>query len=90
MSTKRKKNSTNPAGKLVKFLKIHDESPWDVDWYMCGMCGHAVMESQAVRHGRNAHKAQRIELIAIEQGSEDDEDAKVLLPQTQEDNVTAT
>lgn len=81
MSTKRKKNSRNLAGILVRFIKIHDDSPWDDDWYMCGMCGHAVKESEAGRHARFQHKARRLELITVEEGGENDEETKALLPE---------
>lgn len=80
MSTKRKKNSRNPAGILVKFIKIHDDSPWEDDYYMCGMCGHAISYKNAARHAKDIHKARRIELIQIETGSEDEEEM-VLLPE---------
>jgi len=65
MSTKRKKNSRNPQGIKVTFIKIHDKSPWDEDYYMCGMCGHAISEKTAAKHAREVHKAGRIQLIEV-------------------------
>lgn len=70
MSTKRKKNSINPAGKLVKFIKIHDDSPWEQDYYMCGMCGHAISFRTIERHAKESHGASRVELISVESGDE--------------------
>jgi len=83
MSKKRKQNSRNPAGILVRYIKIHDDSPWEDDYYMCGMCGHAISYKNTERHASELHRARRIELIQYETGS-DDETEMVLLPEREE------
>lgn len=66
MSHKKKKNSRNPAGISVTYIKIYDESPWDDEWYMCGMCGHGISEKKVGLHAKYVHKASAIKLVTVD------------------------
>ena len=68
MSTRRKKNSTNPRPVEVTFIKIYenDKNPWPLDYYMCGMCGHAISMKEVETHAKKNHKARSLKLVDVD------------------------
>lgn len=75
MSTKRKKNSINPAGKQVTFIKVHDDSPWEDDYYLCGQCGRVIAYKYTMKHAERTHHATRLQLLDVSTGGNDVERA---------------
>ena len=69
MSTKRKKQHRDPRPKEVTYIKLYepDENPWPSNYYMCGMCGHAIAEKDTMRHAQVAHRASSMRLIEVEE-----------------------
>lgn len=51
------------AQKIVKFLIIPTDGPWDVIFYMCGGCGHAIKLRDVEEHAMKEHKADGVELF---------------------------
>jgi hypothetical protein len=68
MSTKRKKNSRSPWRPEVTFIRIYEpsENPWPLEYYMCGMCGHAIAAKDVEYHAKKSHNAISLKLLQIE------------------------
>jgi hypothetical protein len=43
--------------KIVKFLLILTDGPWDTIFYMCGSCGEAVKARDCEMHAKTEHMA---------------------------------
>lgn len=68
MSTKRKKNSRSPIRPEVTFIRIYEkkDNPWPQDYYMCGMCGHAIAAKDVEHHAKKSHNAKSLKLLEID------------------------
>lgn len=50
---------------MIKMLQIPDDNPWNVIFYMCGGCGHAVKLRDVEEHAKNAHSADGVDLYTV-------------------------
>lgn len=46
-----------PNSKIVKFLIIPTDGPWDTIFYMCGSCGDVVKTRDCETHAKDKHNA---------------------------------
>lgn len=51
--------------KIVKFLLIKQENPWNPIFYMCGGCGHAIALRDVETHAREKHIADGVDLFEV-------------------------